>query len=105
MVRAIILSTQVLMLCGCSASSPPTHEEITGRWEGVAEIQGKETKAVVDFSGETANLLAVISVPDERLLSKPVINVRYDSPKVHFELLTCERQMHRADGEPPVKLA
>ena len=34
---------------------------------------------------------AVISVPDERLLGKPLINVRYEVPKVHFELQTSER--------------
>jgi len=91
MLKAIILSTQILLLCGCSASSPAVRQEITGRWEGVAEIQDKKTKAVVDFLGGTGNLRAVISVPDERLLSKPLINVRYEPPKVHFELHTSER--------------
>jgi len=85
MLKAIILSTQLLLLWGCSASPPVAQEELTGRWEGVAEIQDKKTRAVVDFTGGSRNLSAVISVPDERLLGKPLINVRYEPPKVHFE--------------------
>jgi len=91
MLKAIILSTQLLLLCGCSPSSPAAQQELTGRWEGVAEIQDKKTKAIIDFAGESGNLRAVISVPDERLLSKPLINVRYEAPEVHFELQTSER--------------
>ena len=91
MVKAIILSTQILLLCGCSGSSPTAQEEINGRWEGVAKLHDKETKAVVDLTERTGNFNAVISVPDERLLSKPLINVRYEPPKVHFELQTSER--------------
>lgn len=33
----------------------------------------------------------MISVPDERLLGKRLLNVRYDSPHVHFDLKTSER--------------
>src|SRR5258706_14191800 len=91
MLKAIILSTQLLLLWGCSASSSVARKEITRRWEGVAEIHDKKTRAIIDFTGGSGNLHAVISVPDERLLGKPLINVRYEPPKVHFELQTSER--------------
>src|SRR6266849_3057218 len=88
----IILLTLVLLLQGCSASSRKTPEALTGRWEGIAEIPGKKTKAIVDFTQDPGQpLRAVISVPDERLLGKPLIKVRYEPPKVHFELQTSER--------------
>src|SRR5712691_6014251 len=92
MSKPIILLTSVLLLLGCSASSRKTPEFLAGRWEGIAEIPGKKTQAIVDFN-QSANgsLSATISVPDERLLSKPLINVRYETPKVHFELQTSER--------------
>src|SRR5437667_2047997 len=92
MYKPIILLTSVLLLLGCSASSHQTPRALTGRWEGFAEIPGKKTKAIVDFNqNANGSLSATISVPEERLLSKPLINVRYEIPKVHFELQTSER--------------
>src|SRR3989440_6275664 len=90
----IIVITLVLLLQGCSASSRKTPDAVTGRWEGVAEIPDKKTKAIVDFNqNANGSLSATISVPEERLLSKPLINVRYEPPKVHFELQTSERKI------------
>jgi len=92
MYKPIILLTSLLLLLGCSASSRQTPEALTGRWEGIAQIPGEKTKAIVDFNqGANGSLSATISVPDERLLSKPLINVRYETPKIHFELQTSER--------------
>ena len=51
MLKAIILSTQIQLLSGCSALFPTAREELTGRWEGVAEFQNSKTKAIVDFTG------------------------------------------------------
>jgi len=62
-----------------------------GRWEGVAEIQNKKAKVIVDFAGGNRNLSAVISVPDDRPLGKPLINIRYQPPHLHFELQATER--------------
>ncbi|HEU0047931.1 MAG TPA: hypothetical protein VFQ43_10055, partial [Nitrososphaera sp.] len=94
MLKAIILSAQILLLCGCSASSRAVQEEITGRWEGIAEVLGKKTKAIVDFNqNANGSLSATISVPDERLLGKPLNNVRYEPPKFHFELQATERRI------------
>jgi len=36
---------------------------------------------------------ATMSVPDERLLSKHLVNVRYEPPQVHFELQATERKI------------
>jgi pimeloyl-ACP methyl ester carboxylesterase len=94
MFKAIILSMQILLMCGCSALSPGAQEEITGRWEGVAEIPGTKTRAIVDFTKNAdGSLGGTISVPDERLLNKPLIKVRYEPPEVHFELQTSERKI------------
>ncbi len=94
MFRAIILLTEIFLLCGCSASSRTTPATLTGRWEGVAEIPGKKTKAIIDFTQVPGQpLRAVISVPDDRLLGKPLTSVRYEPPQVHFELQATERKI------------
>ena len=94
MYRAIFLLTLVLLLEGCSASPHTAQQTLAGRWEGVAEVAGTKTKAIVDFTQDPGqSLRAVISIPDERLLSKPLINVRYEAPHVHFELQASERRI------------
>src|SRR5216684_1942545 len=88
----IIVITLVLLLQGCSASSRKTPDAVTGRWQGIAEIPGKKAKAIVDFNqNANGSLSATISVPDERLLGKPLTNVRYQPPLLHFELQATER--------------
>ena len=92
--KAIILFTLISLLHGCSASSRTATGTLVGRWEGVAEIPGKKTRVIVDFTQNAKGfLIAAISVPDERLLGKPLINVRDDPPKLHFELQTSERKI------------
>lgn len=92
MFKAILLLSGISLLCGCSASSLTSPGTLAGRWEGVTEIRRTETKAIVDFTLDANGALnATISVPDERLLGKPLINVRYEPPQLHFELQTGER--------------
>ena len=92
MFKAIVLITEIFLLCGCSASSRTAQETLTGRWEGVAQISGTKTKAIVDFIPDANGpLKATISVPDERLLGKTLTNVRYEPPHLHFELQASER--------------
>src|SRR2546423_14203769 len=94
MFRTIILLTEIFLLCGCSASSRTAREALTGRWEGVAQISDKKTKAIVDFIPDAnGSLNATLSVPDERLLGKRLINIRYEPPQVHFELQVSERKI------------
>jgi len=94
MYKLISLLGLILLLHGCSSVSRTAQEALTGRWEGVAQIADTKTRAIIDFTqNANGSLSATISVPDERLLSKPLINVRYEPPKVHFELQTSERKI------------
>src|SRR5256885_6489482 len=94
MFKAIILLTEIFLVCGCSASSRTAHDTLTGRWEGVVQFAGTKTRAIVDFTSDaSASVNATISVPDERLLGKPLSNVRYESPQLHFELQASERKI------------
>ena len=80
------------LLYGCSASYRAP-EALTGRWEGFAETPRTKTKVIIDFTANADGLSATISVPEERLLNKPLINLRYEPPDVHFELQTSERKI------------
>jgi dienelactone hydrolase len=93
MFKPIILLALISLLHGCSASYR-TPEALTGRWEGIAETPSATTKAIVEFTQNAdGSLSATISVPDERLLGKPLINLRYEPPHVHFELQASERKI------------
>src|SRR5450432_1041471 len=94
MFKAIVLLIEIFLLCGCSASSRSARETLRGRWEGVAQISGTKTKAIIDFTSDAnGSLNATISVPDERLLGKFLINVHYEAPQLHFELQASERKI------------
>ena len=93
MYKPIILLSLITLLYGCSASYRAP-EALTGRWEGIAETPRTKTKVIIDFTPNAdGSLSATITVPDERLLNKPLINLRYEPPDVHFELQTSERKI------------
>jgi tetratricopeptide (TPR) repeat protein len=90
--KAIFLLAAISLLHACS-SLPHSAETLGGRWEGVVDISGTKS-AIVDFTEDpNGSLSATLDVPDERLLGKPLTNVRYDPPKVHFELQATERKI------------
>jgi pimeloyl-ACP methyl ester carboxylesterase len=92
MYKAIVLIAAISLLHACS-SLLHSAETLGGRWEGVVEISGTK-RTIVDFTEDSnGSLSATLDVPDERLLGKPLTNVRYDPPRVHFELLATERKI------------
>jgi pimeloyl-ACP methyl ester carboxylesterase len=94
MYKLISLLGLILLFHGCSASSRTAPETLTGRWEGITQIPDNGTKAIVDFTSDAnGSLNATMSVPDERLLGKPLINIRYEPPQIHFELQATERKI------------
>jgi uncharacterized protein len=59
---------------------------IIGHWEGNIKIQGHELNIKVDFKSADAGLSASIDIPQQNAKSLPLKNVRYEDPKVYFEL-------------------
>lgn len=59
---------------------------IGGYWEGVIADAGRELRFNVEFSGEPKQLKAHIDIPDLYIFDYTLSNVRWDFPKVHFEL-------------------
>ena len=96
MYKPITLLAITALLCNCSAPSRPKEASLAGRWEGVARIPGHKTQVVIDFflsGSENGTLTATISLPAERLLGKPLVNVRYLPPQLHFELQATEQRI------------
>jgi hypothetical protein len=76
----------MLLLCGlCVPSSYATQKPIDGHWEGALVHEGAETKVVIDLKIKAEGLEGTIDLPDMIWLAFPLINLKYDSPKVHFE--------------------
>ena len=96
MYKPIALLAMTALLCNCSAPFRAKEESLAGRWEGVAEVPGHKTQAVIDFfvsGSENKTLSATISLPAERLLGKSLVNVRYLPPRLHFELQATEQRI------------
>lgn len=93
--RAIPLSLALMLaLCGCAPPARQGDSPLTGRWEAVSTFDGRAVHVGIDFSQPSEGpLSATISVPDERLLGKPLVNVRAEGERVHFELQASERRV------------
>jgi len=61
-------------------------QSIVGHWEGSIKIQGQELMINVDFKTADSGLSATIDIPQQKGKGLPLKNVRYEYPKVHFEL-------------------
>ena len=59
---------------------------LVGHWEGSIKIQGQELTIKVDFKSADAGLTATIDIPQQSAKGLALKNVRYEDPKVHFEL-------------------
>jgi dienelactone hydrolase len=59
---------------------------IVGHWEGSIKIGGQELIIKTDFKAAEAGLSATIDIPQQNAKDLPLKNVRYEHPKVHFEL-------------------
>jgi len=61
-------------------------KSVVGRWEGSIKIQGQELIINVDFKTTDTGLSATIDIPQQNAKGLPLKSVRYEDPRVHFEL-------------------
>jgi pimeloyl-ACP methyl ester carboxylesterase len=64
-----------------AAQQPPD-----GRWEGAILVLGTELGIGVAFRTGETGLAATIDIPQQGAKDLPLINVRYEAPRIHFEL-------------------
>jgi hypothetical protein len=68
-------------------SSQPTQQAgLVGRWEGRIDVAGTTLDITVAVTGSADALKATIDIPQQSAAGLPLTNVRFESPKVHFEL-------------------
>lgn len=75
-----------LLICSFHATSNAAQNSIDGHWEGALLREGDELKVAFDFKTEEGNLKGTIDSPDAGGLGIPLIKMRFQSPKIHFEL-------------------
>src|SRR5712691_4264761 len=72
---------------GLVVSSSAAQRSIEGHWEGVMVREGAEVPVSVDFTNEATGLTASFNSPTQKAMGIPLRNVRYTTPKVHFDLV------------------
>ena len=87
---AILILWAVTTACspgaGRRADADSPADSIVGRWEGTATAFGAEAPLIVDFTRVGDTLRAAATMDIEALwLERPLANVRYEHPHVHFE--------------------
>jgi pimeloyl-ACP methyl ester carboxylesterase len=93
-------SAFVATICGIVfagvALAPPSYGQparaaeptgFIGKWEGAIEVLGSKLGIAVTAAGAGADLKATIDIPQQMAKGLPLTNVRFESPKVHFELV------------------
>jgi hypothetical protein len=63
-----------------------TQQSLEGHWEGAISIQGIQLEIRVDFKADQEGLKGTIDVPQQGGKGLALKNVRFEDPKVHFEL-------------------
>jgi uncharacterized protein len=59
----------------------------SGRWEGAIDVLGTKLGITVTATGTGAALTATIDIPQQSAMGLQLTNVRYEPPRVHFELV------------------
>jgi pimeloyl-ACP methyl ester carboxylesterase len=59
---------------------------VLGHWEGAISIMGTELGMMVDIQPEGDSLKATIDIPMQNAFKLPLKNVRFNHPKIYFEL-------------------
>lgn len=83
----MILPAAIMLACaGDGGTNNVPSESIDGRWSGVASVLGAKAPLTLDLKTQGDSLLALVTMNMEALyVDRPLVNVRYRHPEVHFE--------------------
>jgi pimeloyl-ACP methyl ester carboxylesterase len=76
----------VLFVVGCAFPWFFPQQSLEGHWEGAISIQGYQLEIRVDFKADREGLNGTIDIPQQGGKGLALKNVRFEDPKVHFEL-------------------
>ena len=75
-----------------------TSATVAGRWEGEIALPGTALEIVVAFEDQGGQLSGQIRIPAQLAADIPLHDIRFESPKIHFEMLSGP-QLAVFDGE------
>jgi dipeptidyl aminopeptidase/acylaminoacyl peptidase len=79
-VRFLAILLVLVSLQGCGGAN----DAIVGRWQGDVVLPAETTRMILDFSQTRTGLAGRMSLPDHRLLGKPLKSVRQDGAVLSF---------------------
>ncbi len=83
---ALFLLLSACVVSGCTEAQDASFHEIEGHWEGAISVMGQELIIKVDFAVDEDVLSGTIDIPQQGAFQLPLTNIKYESPKIHFEL-------------------
>lgn len=84
--RLVWYSSLILAIVMLTADPVSAQETIEGRWDGAIHVLGQELAVSVSFETTQGGLTATIDIPQQFARGLALTNVRFERPKVHFEL-------------------
>jgi len=97
MCRKLLLLLLAMLSLLLFVNSMSAQTPINGYWEGVIADSGRELRFNVEFSGTPGEVKGRIDIPDLYVFDYSLANIKYEFPKVHFEL-PLARQPDLFDG-------
>ncbi len=79
----MLLGATLLLAAPPARTAGPAPE---GHFEGAITVMGRDLAIMVDFRTAEGSLAATIEIPMQGARDVPLTNVRFDAPKIHFEL-------------------
>jgi hypothetical protein len=76
----------MLIVVGSAFPRPRAQQSLEGHWEGAVSIQSTQLEIHVDFKTDQEGLKGTIDMPRQGGKALALKNVRFEDPKVHFEL-------------------
>jgi hypothetical protein len=86
MTRTRFVACALLALAASLPAAASAQPSPAGRWEGVISVAGQSFKIVVVVNQAAAGLEATIDVPQQGASGLPLARVRFEAPRLHFEL-------------------
>lgn len=86
MKRAVILVCLLVVPLVLFGAQPPAGH-FAGNWQGAISVMGQELNIIVHFEMKAGALGGTIDIPQQNAVGLPLINIRTDGDKIHFELV------------------
>lgn len=92
----LLLGVAFILMAGCSLDttsssanrSVKANKDLLGKWEGNINIGGQALNVIINFTEmKDHTLSATLDIPQQSAMNLPLAELKYNAPKVYFELL------------------